>query len=557
MYTDWILIHRLALELSNRFSGARVQGAGQLTDGRFALQVWQRGTISVVAFDVFAQTPVVTVEAAELTIEAEPGFVRRSGAALRGMSIEGVRSRKGDRVLRLEFGARSRFGVENGYALIAELVPKFGNLLLVKDQTIVSALKEFSPADNARRSVAAGDLYEPPPLPLDARVSEPEFITVLDARERGAAPSRAVVAAFRGVLPLLPQMPALSILTQALADAGEQTARELSARLVQEATDFLASVRESELRPLVLYREDHTLVQAHVTDLFQFAHLDTSSSEALLPLLSESRTGTLHVQDSDRVEKRRRSVARTLKEREERLRRELRDVKSRMLGTEEREGLREEGQAIFATLHERAPHEQETAKAGATALFARYQKLGNSIPHLKTREATLSLSLTAVSELQWELERAADEDVADVEQAVEALDDRAVAPVRKTRAVKRKPLSITTASGSRILIGRSPLENAELTFHVARPDDLWFHTQKIPGAHVILQRDDKAAPPEDDLRAAAEFAAYFSKAKESPKVLVDYTHRKHVRKQPAAPPGLVFYTHAKSLTVEPKAPVSP
>lgn len=554
MYTDWILIHRLALELSSRFCGARVQGAGQLPDGRFALQVWRSGTISVIAFDVFSQTPVVTVETAELTLEPEPGFIRRSGAVLRGMTIEAIRSRKGDRVLRLDFGARSRFGVQSGYALIAELVPRFGNLLLVKEDTIVSALKEFTPSENAHRSITAGDAYEPPPLSLDARTAEPEFVAALQSRTRGAVPSRAVIAAFRGRFPLLPQAIAVSILTRTLAQSGEDTAQRLGSRLTDEATAFLSSVHDSMVGPLVVYRDSGTLVQAHVTGLDQFAHLETNRSESILPLLAESRTQTVYAQDSDRIGKRRRDVARALKEREGRLRKELRDVESKMARTAQREELRERGAAIFATLHERPPDEQETEKADAAALFARYQKLGAAIPHLKTREGALTLALGAVHELEWELERAADEDLTDVEQAVNALDGRSVAPVRKARTGKRKPLSLTTSSGSRILIGRSPVENAELTFHVARPDDLWFHTQNIPGAHVILQRDDKVAPSEDDVRAAAQCAAYFSKAKESPKVIVDYTHRKHVRKQPSAPPGLVFYTHARSLTVKPKAP---
>ncbi|MBV9269915.1 MAG: hypothetical protein JO165_02395, partial [Candidatus Eremiobacteraeota bacterium] len=73
-----------------------------------------------------------------------------------------------------------------------------------------------------------------------------------------------------------------------------------------------------------------------------------------------------------------------------------------------------------------------------------------------------------------------------------------------------------------------------------------------PGAHVILQRDDKSAPGNDDIETAAALAAFHSKAKTSPKVTVDYTFRKHVRKRPSAAPGLVFYTNPKSITVAPK-----
>lgn len=552
VYTDWVLAHRLALELAARFTGARVQAAGGLPDGRFALQLWQRGTQSVLAFDVFAATPVLTVEHIELAIETEPGFIRRSGAILRGMTVESVRSRKGDRVLQFEFGARSRFGVESGYTLVAELVPRFGNLLLIKDQTIVSALKEFSLAENAQRSVAAGDAYEPPPLALQPHVSEAEFILALATREPQAPPNRAMVATFRSVVPLLPQMVALSLLTEAFAESTEESAEMLGLALMERTDAFFVRLQHLAELPLFVYRDEGQLIQAHVVPLHQFEALELEEVDALLPLLAESRTQTTTAVQSDRGEKHRRALARTLKGHDDRVRRELQDVKRKLVLAEEREYLREAGRTIFATLHEHSPAEQETAKAEAAELFAKYQKLAASVPHLRSREQELNQAFAAVHELQWELERAADDDLDDVAQAIRVLDARPARLAGKPRRKKRKPLTVITEGGSRILIGRSPIENAELTFHVARPDDFWFHAQKIPGAHVILQRDDKTSPPQRDLELAASFAAFYSKAKSSPKVAVDYTQRKHVRKQPSAPPGLVFYNNPKTVTVEPK-----
>jgi predicted ribosome quality control (RQC) complex YloA/Tae2 family protein len=121
------------------------------------------------------------------------------------------------------------------------------------------------------------------------------------------------------------------------------------------------------------------------------------------------------------------------------------------------------------------------------------------------------------------------------------------------RKRKRVPLEFRTESGSRIVVGRSPIENADVTFRIARPDDLWFHTRGIPGAHVVLSRDDRQEPSDDDVRSAASLAAFYSKARASGSVAVDYTQRKHVRKQRNAPPGLVWYTHASTVTVAPSA----
>ena len=494
MYTDWILIRRLALELSQRFKGARVRDVGQLDDGRFALALWKRGEEHLLCADVFAPTPVITVESGDLPIAVEPGFVRAAGAALRGTMLAAVLSRRGDRLLRMEFGSRSRFGVEERIALVFELVPRFGNIVLLKEQTIVAAAKEFAPSENAVRSVQTGDVYEPPPL----------------------RPGKSS--------PLLL----------------EEQIEQLSAGLPAE--------------DLHVYRREGALVQAHVVELPQYAELDHSRASSLLDVLAEARTTHAHAQQSDRVVKRRNALERMLSDREKKLRADFAQVEGKLRESAKREALREQGDAIYATLHELPPHERDEAKERAAQLFAKYKKAAAAVAHLERRRAELLEALDDLSHVRWEVERAEDSQLDDAAEAVAALDRTSRTASKRLAARRRKPLQFDTPGGSRIYVGRTPIENAELTFRIARPDDLWFHVQNQPGAHVILQRHDRQAPPQDDLIAAASLAALHSKAKSSPKVTVDYTQRKYVRKRPGAAPGLVFYTHPKSIFVAPASP---
>lgn len=494
MYTDWFLVRRLALELSGRFKGARVRDAGQLDDGRFALALWSRGQEHLVCADVFAPTPVITVESGELPIAAEPGFVRAAGAALRGTTLTAVLSRRGDRLLRMEFGSRSRFGVEERLGLVFELVPRFGNIVLLKGDTVVAAAKEFAPSENAVRSVQAGEPYEPPPL-------------------RPGTSS-----------PLLSQ---------------------------EQAAQLAEHLPQGDLH---VYRRDGALVQAHLVELPQYADLQHERAGSLLEVLAEARETHAHAQQSDLLAKRRRALERALSEREKRLAGELTLVEGKLREAKKREHLREQGEAIYATLHELPPDERDAAKDRAVKLFAKYKKAAGAVEHLERRRTELLAAVDDLAHVRWEVERAADSELDDAAQAVAALEPQQRPAARRSPARKRKPLQFETPSGSRIYVGRTPLENADLTFRLARPDDLWFHVQNQPGAHVILQRSDRAQPPETDLLAAASLAALHSKAKSSPKVTVDYTQRKHVRKRTGAAPGLVFYTHPKSLFVEPASP---
>jgi predicted ribosome quality control (RQC) complex YloA/Tae2 family protein len=104
-----------------------------------------------------------------------------------------------------------------------------------------------------------------------------------------------------------------------------------------------------------------------------------------------------------------------------------------------------------------------------------------------------------------------------------------------------------------ILIGRSGKENDELTFRIATPDDFWFHVADYSGSHVIVRNPARERElPDTVLTKAAQLAAFFSQARNSSKVEVHYTRRKHVTKPRRAKPGLVRLLEFKSISVEPR-----
>jgi predicted ribosome quality control (RQC) complex YloA/Tae2 family protein len=122
------------------------------------------------------------------------------------------------------------------------------------------------------------------------------------------------------------------------------------------------------------------------------------------------------------------------------------------------------------------------------------------------------------------------------------------------RSSGRPPyLEFQSSSGLPIFVGRNNRENDELTLKRAKPDELWLHTKDIPGSHVILSGDPEIRD-ERSIREAAAIAAYYSKAKLSSNVPVDYVLVKYVKKPSGAKPGMVIFTHNKTLYVDPKNP---
>ena len=126
----------------------------------------------------------------------------------------------------------------------------------------------------------------------------------------------------------------------------------------------------------------------------------------------------------------------------------------------------------------------------------------------------------------------------------------------KEKKYQAKPYKYELPGGAQVLVGRNNKENDFLTFKLSSSKDIWLHTKDIPGSHVILRGLDKAAyePDEKTIYAAASIAAYYSKARGSENVPVDYVPIKYVKKPQGARPGMVIFTNNRTVWVNPKLP---
>lgn len=113
------------------------------------------------------------------------------------------------------------------------------------------------------------------------------------------------------------------------------------------------------------------------------------------------------------------------------------------------------------------------------------------------------------------------------------------------------PHRYTTPNGLEVLVGRNNRQNDQLTFRTAGDYDLWFHTQEIPGSHVLLRLTPGTVADAIDLQCAANLAAYYSRARQSEQVSVVYTEPKHVYKPKGAKPGMTVYKHERTLWAQP------
>jgi predicted ribosome quality control (RQC) complex YloA/Tae2 family protein len=183
----------------------------------------------------------------------------------------------------------------------------------------------------------------------------------------------------------------------------------------------------------------------------------------------------------------------------------------------------------------------QKAKKGRQAIALQLNRTQETIDYLESVDTLIenARNLADLSLIQAELEN----------------EERTKAPGNRYGKAKKEPVAeprrFLTPEGDLIFVGRNNLQNDRLTFKMAGPNDLWFHSQKIPGSHVILKLKPGNSMTDKALNYACQLAAYFSKARQSTKIPVDYTPRKNVNKPAGSKPGFVIYHYFKSAIITP------
>jgi predicted ribosome quality control (RQC) complex YloA/Tae2 family protein len=192
----------------------------------------------------------------------------------------------------------------------------------------------------------------------------------------------------------------------------------------------------------------------------------------------------------------------------------------------------------------------------AERYFQRSRKVEKGVEKIKARISIVKDELAYLETLEMTLDNA--DGLEDLESLYEELRETGVLISTRaegsgrSRVTKRvEPRRFMSSGGKVILAGRSARSNEELTFEIARPEDLWFHAADSAGAHVVLRHEVGDQVKHEEIEEAAGIAAHYSKNRSSSFVEVVYTPRKHVRKIRGAPPGTVRLARYQSVRVRP------
>ncbi len=564
MSPDTFAISALVDELREKLLGGRIQDVIDVSGMALGLEVYAHGERQYLLLCAEASQPRVHLVMSKL----RRGTAKPSQLGLlfrryvEGGKIIGIAQPDWERLLEIEVE-----GGEGGVRIIAELMPRRANLLLVRDGRILDCLNRVGPEDNRYRlSLPNHDYVPPPPLrgqlhpgTLDAE----DFQRILQGDHKPTAQVRRLLTGkILGLSPLL----AKEIVFRASGNAAAKSCDIDSERLVTAFDEVVTPLLNRQWQPGTGSESGMTVAYA----AFPLNHLCWQRTESISRAMEIVYGEIAGIEAYSEAKK---PVGAALTEAKAKLAGKLASLRAGLRDESERDRLRQSGELILAYQYGlsqgqtelRAQYDfdapelvitldpQLSPLENAQRYFKRYEKAKAAADAVPSLIAECELELAYIAQLEADLTNAANWlEIDDVIQSLQARGHWGGSRLKRLGGGGRQgPLRIVSRDGYVVWVGRNSRQNAQLTFKRANPQDIWLHARDVPGAHVVI-RDDGRRIRDELLKEAASVAAFYSQRREDNNVQVDYTRVKYVRAIKGAGPGMVTYRNEKSLWVKPQ-----
>lgn len=568
MSMDGLSLYSAMNELNKRLAGGKIDKIQQTDKEELLLMVRSLGqTYRLLINASAADNRVQLTELKKQAPSEAPMFCMLLRKRIAGGKIVRFEQERLDRVLKISIETYNDLGDLSVFALYCELMGKHSNIILVNEKgVIVDAIKHVGLGMSSVRFVMPGLEYSAPPAQDKqdpSKASADDFSMAMCMV--GMSIAKALSNAFFGLSPAVAaQLVARYTNKTECTQLSEAEREELAERLAA----FYADMAQGKEKASAVL---NALGETEAVYPFAIAgggiKLYDSIGEAL---------DSLYI-NSDRREWAKRhgaSARKVLQNNIERCEKKLALYADALNSGEQMEKCRLYGELLTANLHslksgtdtaavdnyyadpvERIAiplDRQLTPGENAQRYYKKYQKLKAARDMaIVQREQTLSELNYLEGQLDNLTKCTAENELSEL---IEELKDqgyikRDKGGKKKMKLAASKPMHFVSSTGADIYVGKNNRQNDELTLRFASPNDIWMHTKNIPGSHVIV----KGASEQDTatMTEAALLAAYYSRARGSENVAVDYTPRKYVKKPAGAKPGMVIYTTNKTAYVTP------
>ena len=540
MSFDGFFLHHMVEELRSELLNGRIQKINQPFEQELVLQIRSNRKshrLLLSAHPVFGR-----IQLTESTFEnpAQPStFIMVLRKYLQGAVIESIEQIENDRIVEITVSNKNEIGDHIQATLIIEIMGKHSNILLVDKSShkILEVIKHIGFSQNSYRTLLPGATYIAPPSTEALNpfmVKDEKLFEILQTQELTA---KNLQNLFQGL--------------------GRDTATELERQLLN---DKLATFRN------FFGQETNPCLTDKSFSCVPFSSKTAENFDSLSQLLDICYKDKA---ERDRVKQQASELIRRVENELQKNRQKLKKQEKELLATENAEEFRQKGELLTTFLHQ-VPNDQDqvilenyytnqpitialdkalTPNQNAQRYFKRYQKLKEAVKYLTDLIEETKATILYLESVETVLNQAGLDEIAEIRE--ELIQTGFIRRRQREKIQKRqKPEQYLASDGKTIIyVGRNNLQNEELTFKMARKEELWFHAKDIPGSHVVISGN---LNPTDEVKTdAAELAAYFSKGRLSNLVQVDMIEVKKLNKPTGGKPGFVTYTGQKTLRVTP------
>ncbi|HIV24568.1 MAG TPA: NFACT family protein [Candidatus Scatomonas pullistercoris] len=571
MAFDGITISCIQKELARALEGGRISKIAQPEPDELLITIKNNREQYRLLLSASASLPLVylTTQNKQGPMQA-PNFCMLLRKHIGSGKILSVTQPGLERILVFTVEHRNELGDLCTKKLIAEFMGKHSNLIFCdSEDQILDSIKHVSLHMSSVREVLPGRPYFIPHTQekLDPlTISREDFFQVLLTKPLPAA--RAVYTTLTGFSPLMAE----ELCFRAGLDGGLPTdALDEPARLHLYHTFCLLmeDIKNGDFAPGIFYRGPEPVEYA-AFPLKQFSDFSRT------PFDSISRLLETYYADKNRITRIRQKSAdlrKIVSTALERNGKKLILQEKQMKDTEKKDKYRIYGELLNTYGYSLSPEDkfldtvnyytgepvrvpldtQLSPAENAKKYFDRYGKLKRTADALQTQIAETKADIAHLESISTALDIARDEE--DLSQIREELSDCGYVRRHVQNGARKKktvfhPLHYISSDGFDMYVGKNNYQNEELTFKFASGGDWWFHAKGMPGSHVIV-KSGGAELPDATFEEAGRLAAYYSRGKQAPKVEIDYTLKKNIRKPAGAKPGFVIYHTNYSLMASP------
>lgn len=573
MNLEGISLKLLTDYLVQELTGSKIYKVFMPNNQSLLLQLRRSYDATALVCDLGGGSPTLFIpERAPENPEVPPAFCMLLRKHLEEGRITRIYQQELDRVIILEIdmlGPQSRIITKQ---LIFELAGKNSNILLVQDGQIIDCLKHIGASQSSYRQLLPARPYMPPPAQagLDILRTDPTELTAHITKLPAPSLLKALISGTVGI----GRITAAELLHTAGIQAQElilnpgapaalsEAIAELQTALNKEpgAAPVYALISRTNQVKTILPLEPHCLDEGESSQSFANINEAIRYSISLKPIQLPQHE----------------ELSRIVAGEESRLQHKLQALEKDLMNAENADEQREIADSLMACIYLLKKGQTQATimniyngeditvalspilspTENAQAYYKRYNKYKRAQKEVAVQYEQTEAQLAYLESLEASLLTAATKnEIEEIRQEMVAqeLIRQQNKKKNKPNLPKPQPQMIKLHQDAYLYVGKNNKQNDYVTFTLAGPKDLWFHTKDIPGSHVVL-KTTLSQPKEEDILQAAQTAAFYSKGRNAGRIAVDYVERRLVKKPSGAKPGFVTFTGQRTLYVEPVEP---